>query len=93
MILTAYCACKICCGHTDGLTAWSTIPVEGRTIAAPKSIPFGTHVSLTIPHYFTNRVFIVEDRTRSGKGWDLYLRSHQRAKQFGRKQATYKIVR
>jgi len=86
--LTAYCACAVCCGQADQLTASGTIPVEGLTIAAPRNIPFGTRVTITIYGYKTNQVRIVEDRmSRKRNGWDIFIRSHKRAKEFGVKRA------
>jgi 3D (Asp-Asp-Asp) domain-containing protein len=93
-ILTAYCACAVCCGPTaPRLTAAGTVPVEGRTIAAPAWVPFGTRVEVTVPGRWTNRVFIVEDRTKSQRGWDVYLRTHAKAKQFGRKVMIWKTTK
>ena len=90
-LLTAYCACSICCGPTaPRLTAAGTVPVEGRTIAAPKWIPLFTKVEVTVPGRWTNRVFIVEDRTRSQRGWDVYLRSHEMAEKFGKRKMIWK---
>ncbi len=40
--ITGYDICEKCCGKTDGITASGTVATVGRTIAAPKDIPFGT---------------------------------------------------
>lgn len=86
--LTAYCACAVCCGEPDRLTASGKIPVEGITIAAPRSIPLGTYITITIFGYATNKHRVVEDRmSRKRDGWDIFIRSHQRAKKFGVKRA------
>lgn len=91
-ILTAYCACALCCPLETGRTAAGTVPVEGRTIAAPRWIPLGTKVEVTVPGRWTNKVFIVEDRTSKRiNGWDLYLRSHGAAKRFGKQRMTWKL--
>ena len=91
-LITAYCACRICTGPPPAITAAGTVPVEGRTIAAPRTIPLGTRVEVTIPGRWTNRVFIVEDRTAKRiNGWDLYLRTHKRAKEWGRKEMKWRI--
>jgi 3D (Asp-Asp-Asp) domain-containing protein len=91
-ILTAYCACAICCPLEIGRTAAGTVPVEGRTIAAPRNIPLFTKVEVTVPGRWTNKVFIVEDRTSKRiNGWDLYLRSHSAAKQWGKKKMIWRI--
>lgn len=44
--VTAYCPCKLCRGvHSDGITA-SGAKAEGKLIAAPRSIPFGTWIDI-----------------------------------------------
>ena len=92
-ILTAYCACALCCPLEIGRTAAGTVPVEGRTIAAPRNIPLGTKVEVTVPGRWTNKVFIVEDRTSKRiNGWDLYLRSHGAAKQWGKRRMIWKSI-
>ena len=79
---TAYCACKTCAGKWSryGLTASGQRPVEGRTIAGPRNIPFGTRV-------FVSGVGerIVEDRMsrRHPDMWDISFRRHEAARQFG----------
>ena len=40
--ITGYDICRKCCGKTDGITASGAKASVGRTIAAPKSFPFGT---------------------------------------------------
>lgn len=93
-LLTAYCTCALCCPLEIGRTAAGTVPVEGRTIAAPRNIPLFTRVEVTVPGRWTNRVFIVEDRTAKRiNGWDLYLRSHKAARQFGKRKMIWRIVR
>ena len=93
-ILTAYCACVICCPLEIGRTAAGTVPVEGRTIAAPRNIPLFTKVEVTVPGRWTNKVFIVEDRTAKRiNGWDLYLRSHGAAKQWGKRRMIWKSIK
>lgn len=84
LVVTAYCVCKICCGsHASGLTASGDLPREGITIAASRSIPFGTHVHIT---GFTND-FIVQDRLakRYDSRVDIYMASHRDALRFGKR--------
>ena len=43
--ITYYCACKQCCGKTNGITASGAKVQEGVTVAADTSIlPFGTQI-------------------------------------------------
>lgn len=80
-IITAYCACTICCGPREtGLTASGHHPIQGTTIAAPRSIPLGTKVAIG------NHVYTVQDRTarRFDGRWDIYFASHKDALRFGK---------
>ena len=83
--ITAYCACPICCGKgAKGITAAGTRPVQGRTIAAPRSVPLGAKVRVQgLPGVFT-----VEDRTarRFDGRWDVYFERHQDALKFGKRK-------
>ncbi len=81
-IVTAYCTCPICCGQwADGRTATGTWATEGRTIAAdPLVFSMGTCVTVL---GVGNR--IVED-TGSAIKWraiDVFMKSHEAARQFG----------
>lgn len=77
--ITAYCACKKCCGKTDGITASGTKVKAGRTIAAPKNFPFGTKLMIN------GHVYTVEDRGGAikGKRIDIYFDTHEEALKFG----------
>ncbi len=82
--LTAYDACLLCCGKTDGITATGTIAAEGRTIAVdPRVIPYGSRVMIN------GNIYIAEDTGKKiiGNYIDVFLNTHERAKQFGVKQA------
>lgn len=85
--LTAYCSCKKCCGKWSlyGKTASGTVPKQGRTCAAPRSIPFGT--KLSIPGV---GVRIVEDRLakKYDSRIDIYFSSHSAALNFGKRKVT-----
>ena len=81
-ILTAYCACRLCCGpHAAGLCADGRKPVAGVTVAAPRAIPLGTRLQI---QGFTNR-FVVQDRTarRYDGRIDIYFATHAEARRFG----------
>ena len=77
--LTAYCACKKCCGKSNGITASGARAVEGVTIAADKRFPFGTKLIID-GHEYT-----VQDRGGAIKSnrIDIYFTSHQSALNFG----------
>ena len=79
--LTAYCACKKCCGKTDGITASGVKAVQGVTVAADTSqLPFDTKILIDGLGEYT-----VQDTGGSIKGnrIDVYFESHQEALQFG----------
>lgn len=88
-IITAYCACTLCCGPgAKGINALGKRPQQGISIAAPRSIPLGTHIKVTVPGAFTNKVFIVDDRTakRFDGRFDLFFASHKEALKFGKRE-------
>jgi 3D (Asp-Asp-Asp) domain-containing protein len=81
-IVTAYCACKICCGQTShGICADGHKPIAGVTVAASRNIPLGTHIHIS---GFTND-FVVQDRLakRYDNRFDIYFKSHNDALKFG----------
>ena len=89
MIITAYCACCLCCGpRAAGLTASGVRPVEGITVAASRSIPLGTRIRLTVPGLWKARAFVVQDRLsrRYDNRLDIYFSRHSDAVKFGVKQ-------
>ncbi len=93
-VLTAYCACPICCGIYSNMetptTASGTIAMQGRTIAADTSVfPFGTKLVIN------GQVYTVEDRGGAivGNRIDIFFNSHQEALIFGRQSAAvYRVV-
>lgn len=85
VILSAYCACRICCGpDAANLTAIGTPPKQGIAVAAPRNVPLGSIITIN-GHRYT-----AEDRTaaRYDGRFDIYFRSHEQAKQFGIRRAT-----
>ena len=86
MRVTAYCPCSQCCGAwADGVTA-SGAPVTsngGRFVAADRSLPFGTMVS--IPGYAGGKAVPVLDRGGAIKGdrLDVFFPTHAEALQWG----------
>lgn len=78
--ITAYCACKTCCGpNAKGITANGQLPTQGITIAAPRKISFGSIVSIQ------GKSFVVQDRLakRYDSRFDIYFTKHSDAKKFG----------
>ena len=88
--LTAYDACVLCCGKTDGITSTGTRAEAGRTIAVdPSVIPYGTKVRIG------SNTYIAEDTGSKikGKHIDIFMETHEIAKQFGRKQGEVFLVK
>lgn len=87
--VTAYCACKKCCGKTDGITASGVKAVEGITVAADtKKLPFGTQIEID------GHIYTVQDRGGAIKGnrLDIFFDSHEKALEFGRQQKYVTII-
>lgn len=84
---TAYCSCVKCCGKSDGITK-SGVKVHKGTLAVdPKVIPLGTKVYIEGMGWF-----IAEDTGNfSGKRVDIYMETHEKALQFGRKKVNVVI--
>lgn len=78
--ITAYCNGPCCSGHSSGLTASGTVPVQGRTVAM-NGIPFGTKLKIN------GSVYTVEDRGVPYGHVDIYFESHEDAIEFGRMYA------
>lgn len=93
-IATAFCACAACCGEgRSGETASGRKPVVGVTVAAPRSIPFGTWVNIDVPGYGVMRRR-VDDRTsrRFDGRWDVFMASHGAAARFGVRKCKVTII-
>ena len=89
--VTAYCACEICCGKSaTGITASGRRPVEGRTVAASRSIPLGTRI-----HIEGIGWRVVEDRTarRYDGRVDIFFASHKEALKFGKQERKVTIIK
>lgn len=82
LTITAYCICKLCCGSAShGLTASGCVPHSGITVAASRSFPFGTKMLIE------GHAYIVQDRLakRFDGRVDIFMASHKKAKQFGKR--------
>lgn len=88
--ITAYCACRKCTKGT-GITASGRKPVEGRTVAASRSIPLGTKIHIGGGIGWR----VVEDRLakRFDGRVDIYFRSHAEALKFGKQNRAVKITK
>lgn len=84
---SAYCACEICCGKTDAITASGKKATAWSTVAAGKKYPFGTIIYIPALADMPNGGwFTVEDRggaITNGK-LDIFLGSHDEALNYGR---------
>jgi len=85
MRVTAYCACRRCCGrHANGRTASNHRIRRGDVfVAADKMYRFGTE--MVIPGYNNAQAVKVLDRGRVIKGsrLDVFIPSHRRARKWG----------
>ena len=92
--ITAFCLCAACCGEDSSTTASRRTPVVGVTIAAPRAVPFGTMVEVRLPggQILRRRV---DDRThrRWDGRWDVLVRTHREAKEFGVQNGRVRIIR
>lgn len=88
-VVTAYCSCTKCTKGT-GITANGSKPQQGITVAASRSIPFGSKAIIGGVEY------TVQDRLakRFDKRFDIYFAEHKDARQFGIKtQQVVLIIR
>lgn len=98
--ITAYSLGEEECGKAIGdaeygLTASLTEATQWRTIAAPKSIPFGTKVYIPYFKDYPNKgVFVVEDRGSAiTEGHiDVFMEDLGRANEFGRRKLDVIII-
>ena len=89
-IVTAYCACHICCGSWSATnkTVDGHTPKQGITVAASRSIPFGTKVLID------GHTYIVQDRLakRFDNRIDVYFNNHRDALVFGKKRRDVTVI-
>ncbi|NLZ69678.1 MAG: hypothetical protein GX903_11885 [Spirochaetales bacterium] len=89
--ITGYCACKKCCGKTNGITASGTHVTANRTIGVdPKQIPYGTKIKIGD----SDIEYVAED---CGGGdntnhIDIYFNTHQDALMWGVKYLEVFII-
>ena len=85
--ISHYDDCYECCGKTDGITASGVKATPNHTIAAPIEYPFGTNIEID------GIMYTVEDRggNINGNCIDIYVNSHEEARQKGRFYAEGKV--
>lgn len=82
VVITAYSSCPLETDDTPLITANGSQVAEG--IVANNLLPFGTKIR--IPELYGNKVFIVQDRMNSKKGYyhvDIWFPSKEQAINFG----------
>ena len=85
---SAYCACKKCCGKTNGITSSGAKATSWYTLAAGKAYPIGTVIYIpALKNKPNGGWFVVQDRggAISNSKLDVYMGTHTQALQFGRK--------
>lgn len=81
MIVTAYCACTICCGPSaTGIAANGKQPIAGITVAGPRRYSFGTMIKID---GIGDRVITDRLSCKYDNRIDIFMSSHKQAKQFG----------
>ena len=91
MVATAYSSTPQQTDNDPFITAAGTWVRDG--IIANNLLPFGTKVR--IPELYGNKVFVVEDRMNSKKGYyhiDIWFPSYSEAKNFGAKTTYIEIL-
>jgi 3D (Asp-Asp-Asp) domain-containing protein len=97
--LTAYCNCKICSEAWGAQTAMQTHTRVG-IIAVPKDIPLGSKIYIPdLKDYKEDGIFEAEDRGGAvivkNDGThiiDIWLKTHDEVKEFGRKKAKVYLI-
>jgi len=91
VIITAYSSTPEETDDTPFITAANTMVRDG--IIANNMLPFGTKIR--IPELYGDKVFTVEDRMSSKKGYyhfDIWFPSHQEAEKFGAKLTNIEVL-
>lgn len=76
---TAYCSCKVCCGHSHGITRSGRAAKEGLTVASDTY--YGKMVILYDEEM--NFLGIYECMDTGVEYLDIYMESHEEAQEFG----------
>ena len=90
MTVRAYDNCKVCTGKTPrhkayGITKSGKVASHGTVAVDPKMIALGTELKI---EGFGNKVFRAEDVGKAVKGrrMEIWMESHNKALQFGKKR-------
>jgi 3D (Asp-Asp-Asp) domain-containing protein len=96
MEVTAYCACKKCCGpKAQGITAsGKRVNYNGGLFVAADKEVFAFNTMLKIPGYASGRAVPVLDRGGAIKGnkLDVFFPSHTEALKWGRQKVAVTVV-
>lgn len=82
-LITAYCACILCCGHTHGITKSGRLAKAGRTVACGKEL---LNKTIWIEGVGERTCDDTGSKISAGRV-DLYFTDHQAALNFGVKRA------
>lgn len=88
-LVTAYCACVLCCPHGHGITAAGAPPRAHVTVACPKEMAFGTVVAI---EGVGIRVCMDRGSAIQGQHLDVYLPTHQEARVFGAQHLHVRVL-
>ncbi|OGZ19591.1 MAG: hypothetical protein A2654_01300 [Candidatus Nealsonbacteria bacterium RIFCSPHIGHO2_01_FULL_43_31] len=91
VIITAYSSTPEETDSTPFITAANTVVKDG--LIANNLLPFGTKIR--IPELYGDKVFTVEDRMSSKKGYyhfDIWFSSTKEAKEFGAKFTNIEVL-
>lgn len=92
---SAYCACRTCCGKSNGITASGTKAAYGTVAVDPKVIPLGTKLYIEASDgSFIYGECVAADTGGAIKGnrVDLFFPSHSEALNFGRRTVDVYIL-
>jgi 3D (Asp-Asp-Asp) domain-containing protein len=88
---TAYCPCEKCCGiYSDGFTATGKDAFTKGVAVDPKVIPLGSKIE--IPDYGTVYADDVGGAIK-GRKVDVRFKTHQEAREYGRKTIRIRIYK
>lgn len=97
--ISYYCGCWDCTQNGNNITASGTYATQGRTIALPTDIPFGTEVYIEDVGYFINEdtggfiQYTYDDYGNLVMRVDVYLEDHNECYERGRHYSNGYIIR
>ena len=90
VVATAYCACRRCCGKTNGITATGTHARLGTIAADPRLIPYGTRIY--VPGYGEGRIEDCGGAIKH-KRIDVFFPSHKQATAWGKRRVRITVFK